>query len=126
MNSVALICECMEFCIYWIYLSDWQYCRIFLFCCRTCEGTSIVPNGPGYPTTLGPNQICTLRGAQAGNPLVSGEDYIVAAYTYSKANVWRNFGFEVSFPRLSTEFTFREQEELIHLFMWLHNISLLS
>lgn len=64
---------------------------------RTCDGPSIVPNGPGYPPVIGPNQICTLRGARPGNPLVIGEDYISAAFTYSKAHVWRNFGIEVSY-----------------------------
>ncbi|KAG0141461.1 hypothetical protein CROQUDRAFT_68265 [Cronartium quercuum f. sp. fusiforme G11] len=63
----------------------------------TCDGTSIVPNGGNYPPTLGPNQVCTLRGARPGIPLVSGEDYISASYTYSKSHVWRNFGIEVAY-----------------------------
>jgi ATP-binding cassette subfamily G (WHITE) protein 2 (SNQ2) len=28
-----------------------------------CVGSYIVPNGAGYPATLGENQICTLAGA---------------------------------------------------------------
>jgi ABC-type multidrug transport system permease subunit len=62
-----------------------------------CEGGFILPNGPGYPTTLGPNQICTLRGSKPGNPIVSGADYIAASFNYQTNNVWRNFGIEVSF-----------------------------
>ncbi|CAH7682783.1 pleiotropic drug resistance ABC transporter [Phakopsora pachyrhizi] len=59
-----------------------------------CNGASVIPNGPGYPDSLGANQICTLRGAQPGNPIVSGEAYISSSYKYSSAHVWRNFGIE--------------------------------
>lgn len=60
-----------------------------------CVGSYIVPNGPSYPQTLGPNQVCTLKGAQPGNPEVSGQDYISASFRYSSSDVWRNFGFLV-------------------------------
>ncbi|KAI9613839.1 hypothetical protein H4Q26_009689 [Puccinia striiformis f. sp. tritici PST-130] len=63
----------------------------------SCEGPYILPNGPGYPTTLGPNQICTLRGSRPGNPIVSGADYIRASFNYSTHNVWRNFGIECGY-----------------------------
>ncbi|KAH9815156.1 pleiotropic drug resistance ABC transporter [Melampsora americana] len=68
----------------------------------TCDGASVVPNGPSYPSTLGPNQICTLRGSRSGNPIVTGEDYISASFTYSKEHVWRNFGIEVAYFVLFT------------------------
>lgn len=80
----------------------------------TCDGASVVPNGPSYPSSLGPNQICTLRGARPGNPIVIGEDYISASYTYSKDNVWRNFGIEVAYFVLFT----------ICLFLAVENLSL--
>lgn len=62
-----------------------------------CVGPFILPNGPGYPTTLGPNQICTLRGSKPGNPLVSGTDYVRAAFNYSTGDVWRNFAIECGY-----------------------------
>lgn len=60
-----------------------------------CVGAYIVPNGPSYPQTLGPNQVCTLRGAEPGNPVVSGSAYIEQGYRYHPSDVWRNFGFLV-------------------------------
>ncbi|KAH9815155.1 CDR ABC transporter-domain-containing protein [Melampsora americana] len=80
----------------------------------TCDGASIVPNGPSYPSSLGPNQVCTLRGSRPGNPIVIGEDYISASYTYSKNNVWQNFRIEVAYFGLFT----------ICLFLAVENLSL--
>lgn len=71
--------------------------QIFDLYSRTCVGTSVVPRGPGFPTLVGPNQGCTMRGSIPGQPNVSGEAYIQASYTYSRQYIWRNFGFEVSF-----------------------------
>ncbi|PLW16746.1 hypothetical protein PCANC_12305 [Puccinia coronata f. sp. avenae] len=62
-----------------------------------CVGPYILPNGPDYPSTLGPNQICTLRGSQPGNPIVSGADYIRASFNYSTHHVWRNFGIQCGY-----------------------------
>ncbi|KAH9470966.1 hypothetical protein Pst134EA_004876 [Puccinia striiformis f. sp. tritici] len=63
----------------------------------SCEGPYILPNGPDYPTILGPNQICTLRGSKSGNPIVVGADYIRASFNYSTSNIWRNFGIECAY-----------------------------
>ncbi|KAI9610870.1 hypothetical protein H4Q26_008714 [Puccinia striiformis f. sp. tritici PST-130] len=63
----------------------------------SCEGPYILPNGPGYPAILGPNQICTLRGSKPGNPIVAGADYIRASFNYSTSNIWRNFGIECAY-----------------------------
>ncbi|KNE98935.1 hypothetical protein PSTG_07780 [Puccinia striiformis f. sp. tritici PST-78] len=63
----------------------------------SCEGPYILPNGPGYPAILGPNQICTLRGSKSGNPIVVGADYIRASFNYSTSNIWRNFGIECAY-----------------------------
>ncbi|EGG02894.1 uncharacterized protein MELLADRAFT_53287 [Melampsora larici-populina 98AG31] len=62
----------------------------------SCEGRSIIPNGLGYPPSLGPNQVCTLQGARPGEPVVRGEDYIHAA----------NMGIEISFFLLFLTFLF--------------------
>ncbi|EGG01152.1 uncharacterized protein MELLADRAFT_92660 [Melampsora larici-populina 98AG31] len=56
-----------------------------------CDGDSIIPRGPGYPSDLGANQVCIFAGARPGITNVRGEDHIVAAYSYKSENVWRNF-----------------------------------
>jgi ATP-binding cassette subfamily G (WHITE) protein 2 (SNQ2) len=56
-----------------------------------CEGIYITPIGPGYPATLGPNQVCTLAGATPGNPIVPGRDYIYASFRFEIAHQWRNW-----------------------------------
>ncbi|KDN40294.1 hypothetical protein RSAG8_08204, partial [Rhizoctonia solani AG-8 WAC10335] len=64
-----------------------------------CDGNYIIPHNVGdvtkYPTTLGPNQVCTLLGASPGQSQVSGDAYIGAGYEYQKAHIWRNFGIVV-------------------------------
>ena len=59
----------------------------------TCDGNYITPrNAPGqnvYPEGLGPNQVCTFYGAQPGNPVVSGKDYIDVGFQLHTADLWR-------------------------------------
>lgn len=66
-----------------------------------CNGVYITPYNVGsvtkYPTTLGPNQVCTLAGARAGQPSVPGADYLSAAFQYDVSTQWRNFGISVVF-----------------------------
>ncbi|CAH7677570.1 ABC-2 type transporter-domain-containing protein [Phakopsora pachyrhizi] len=62
-----------------------------------CTGTYVVPSGPGYPETLGPNQVCTLSGAKPGERFVSGEDYIHSSFRYASRDRWRNFLFEIAY-----------------------------
>ncbi|QRW26814.1 ABC transporter G family member 11 [Rhizoctonia solani] len=61
-----------------------------------CDGNYIIPHNVGditkYPTTLGPNQVCTLLGASPGQSQVSGDAYIAAGFEYQKAHIWRNLG----------------------------------
>lgn len=67
----------------------------------TCDGSYVTPRNVGavtkYPNDLGPNQVCTLQGAQPGNPIVSGRDYIRAGYQYEVDQQWRNFGILILF-----------------------------
>jgi ATP-binding cassette, subfamily G (WHITE), member 2, SNQ2 len=37
----------------------------------------------------GPNQICTLFGAQPGQSTVKGADYLSKGYSYHTADLWR-------------------------------------
>ena len=84
-----------------------------------CDGSYVVPrNGPGmtkYPyvipffdclqrptrcnrNSLGPNQVCTLFGAQAGSDVVIGDNYLEARYGITAADIWRrNFVMIVGF-----------------------------
>lgn len=39
--------------------------------------------------TLGPNQVCTLFGAQPGSDTVGGNDYLEAGYGITSADIWR-------------------------------------
>lgn len=77
-----------------------------------CEGPYVLPNGPGYPTTLGPNQICTLRGSKPGSPIVSGADYIRASFGYSTYDIWRNFAIECGYVVLFMTCLFLAVENL--------------
>ncbi|KAK5118312.1 hypothetical protein LTR62_002825 [Meristemomyces frigidus] len=52
---------------------------------------------PGYTPLPGNSFICSSKGAVAGQHTVSGDDYIMAAYTYTYAHVWRNFGILLGF-----------------------------
>ncbi|THH33132.1 hypothetical protein EUX98_g1017 [Antrodiella citrinella] len=58
-----------------------------------CNGAYVVPrNSPGsntYPDTLGPNQVCTLAGAEPGNTIVSGRSYLSAGYALDVSDLWR-------------------------------------
>lgn len=75
-----------------------------------CDGPYIVPrNGPGmtkYPFVisfigdqqrltyrnrdgLGPNQVCTLFGAQPGSDVIIGNNYLEAGFGITTADIWR-------------------------------------
>ncbi|KAF2791825.1 hypothetical protein K505DRAFT_351045 [Melanomma pulvis-pyrius CBS 109.77] len=59
----------------------------------TCEGTSLIPYGPGYDDIN--SQVCTLPGSQAGSTLVSGTEYIKLAFSYEVKDLWRNWGIMI-------------------------------
>ncbi|CEI61328.1 Brefeldin A resistance protein [Fusarium venenatum] len=56
----------------------------------SCEGQYLVPQGPGVQAQ---NQGCALAGSTRGSTTVSGADYIQQSFTYTRAHLWRNFGF---------------------------------
>ncbi|KAG9049169.1 hypothetical protein FS837_010988 [Tulasnella sp. UAMH 9824] len=61
-----------------------------------CAGKDITPrNAPGqdfYPEQLGPNQVCTFFGAQPGQTVVHGKDYIDVGFQLASSDLWkRNF-----------------------------------
>jgi hypothetical protein len=73
----------------WAAIMESEFSRISL----VCEGSFVVPrNGPGmdkYPNIVGPNQACTLYGAQPGATTISGSDYLKAAYLLDVNDLWR-------------------------------------
>ncbi|KAF5001042.1 hypothetical protein FDECE_11076 [Fusarium decemcellulare] len=55
-----------------------------------CIPPYLVPQGPNAESRY---QGCTLAGAQLGASSVAGSDYIKQSFTYTRAHLWRNFGF---------------------------------
>lgn len=78
----------------------------------TCDGSSVVPRGDGYPSIVGSNQVCTVRGSRPGLQTVSGADYIEAAFGYKKSDIWRNFGIICAFVALFQTLLFLAVEAL--------------
>ena len=52
----------------------------------TCEGTSLIPYGPGYNDIS--HQVCTLAGSHAGSLKVRGTDYIKTSFDYNTQFLW--------------------------------------
>ncbi|KAI9569434.1 pleiotropic drug resistance ABC transporter [Boletus coccyginus] len=86
--------------LFWIaYLNPLSYAwagameNEFMRTSLICDGSYVVPrNGPGmtkYPDDLGPNQVCTLFGAQPGSDVIIGNEYLAAAHGISTADIWR-------------------------------------
>ncbi|KAI2632390.1 ABC-2 type transporter [Hypoxylon sp. NC1633] len=56
-----------------------------------CVTPYLVPSqGPGLETQF---QSCTLAGSTPGSTVVNGGQYIQASFSYTRAHLWRNFGF---------------------------------
>ena len=55
-----------------------------------CVPPFLVPQGPGASPQY---QSCTLKGSEPGSTTVDGANYIDVAFSYSRAHLWRNFGF---------------------------------
>lgn len=55
-----------------------------------CEPPFLVPQGPGAEPQY---QSCALAGSEPGRTTVDGAAYIKTSYTYTRAHLWRNFGF---------------------------------
>jgi ATP-binding cassette, subfamily G (WHITE), member 2, SNQ2 len=56
----------------------------------TCTQESLIPSGPGYNSLE--NQVCTLPGSVPSVPTIPGTDYIITAFSYNPADLWRNWG----------------------------------
>lgn len=68
----------------------------------TCDTNYIIPHNipglvDGFSDGVGPNQMCALPGSTPGNAIVPGNDYMHAAFQYSKGHIWRNYGILIGF-----------------------------
>lgn len=55
-----------------------------------CVSPYLVPQVPGAESQY---QTCALKGSQPGSTVVDGANYIQASFKYTRAHLWRNFGF---------------------------------
>jgi len=87
--------------IFWINPVSYAYEAVLTneFYGRTmeCAPSQLVPAGPGLDPRY---QTCALAGSQPGSTTVTGNEYYSAAFTYSRSNLWRNFGVVVAFTVL--------------------------
>ncbi|KAH7348031.1 multidrug resistance protein CDR2 [Pyrenochaeta sp. MPI-SDFR-AT-0127] len=56
-----------------------------------CVGPNIIPGGPGYGLGEGGQSCAGVRGAQAGETSLTGDQYL-AALSFSHSHIWRNVG----------------------------------
>ncbi len=59
-----------------------------------CEPPFLVPQGPGAAPQY---QSCTIQGSRPGRTNVLGADHIRVAFSYERANLWRNVGIVFAF-----------------------------
>ena len=59
-----------------------------------CVPPYLVPLGPGATPE---HQSCLIRGSQPGQTVVNGANYIMTAFTYTRAHLWRNIGIMIAF-----------------------------
>jgi ATP-binding cassette subfamily G (WHITE) protein 2 (SNQ2) len=62
-----------------------------------CAPEQLVPQGPGIDPAF---QGCALTGATPNSNAVSGADYLQTSFSYSRSNLWRNFGIVIAFTVL--------------------------
>ncbi|KAL8740759.1 MAG: hypothetical protein Q9190_006573, partial [Brigantiaea leucoxantha] len=62
-----------------------------------CSPQQLVPQGPGVQPQY---QGCAISGASVGSTTVTGEQYLGTTYSYSRSNLWRNFGVIIAYAVL--------------------------
>ncbi|QIW97286.1 hypothetical protein AMS68_002804 [Peltaster fructicola] len=83
--------------LYWINPLSYSFEAVLAneFGYRTieCAPSQLIPQGPG----IDPNyQGCAVAGAAVNGKSVAGETYISTQYSYSRNNIWRNFGVVIA------------------------------
>jgi ATP-binding cassette subfamily G (WHITE) protein 2 (SNQ2) len=82
-----------------IWINPVQYCFEALMANEfynlqiQCQPPYLVPQGPSATQQ---HQSCLIQGSQPGQTVVQGSNYIQAAFTYSRAHLWRNFGIIIA------------------------------
>ncbi|KAL2838950.1 ABC-2 type transporter-domain-containing protein [Aspergillus pseudodeflectus] len=64
---------------------------------RTFECGLYMPDGPGYEDTPRSAQICSGRGAVAGQEYIDGDAYLNTSFEYYRSHLWRNYGIILAF-----------------------------
>ncbi|KAJ5612686.1 ABC multidrug transporter atrF [Penicillium lagena] len=62
-----------------------------------CNPSQLVPQGPGVDPRY---QGCALTGSQLGHTSVSGDQYLMANFEFTRSHLWRNFGVVIAFTVL--------------------------
>ncbi|KAF2499776.1 hypothetical protein BU16DRAFT_480695 [Lophium mytilinum] len=62
-----------------------------------CDPSQLVPQGPGIDPA---HQGCSLTGAGVNANEVTGSDYLQTTFSYTRSNLWRNFGVIIAFTVL--------------------------
>ncbi|KAG9009142.1 hypothetical protein FRB94_012414 [Tulasnella sp. JGI-2019a] len=90
----------MQVFLYWIYyINPMAYAfnglmeNEFKHVNLECDGNYVTPrNAPGqttYPSTVGPNQVCTFFGGQPAQEAVQGSNYIDVGYGLQVSDLWK-------------------------------------
>lgn len=59
-----------------------------------CDPSMLVPSGPNINPRY---QSCALTGSVPGSPTVSGSAYLETSFSYTRSDLWRNFGVVIAF-----------------------------
>lgn len=64
---------------------------------RIFSCAQFVPTGPDYESLQPRQRVCSVSGAEPGQPFVDGTAYLVESYGYLASHKWRNFGLLLVF-----------------------------
>lgn len=64
---------------------------------RRYSCAQFIPFGPGYENASGLERLCATKGAEPGLDYVDGRQFLITAYNYQPANLWRNIGILLAF-----------------------------
>lgn len=62
-----------------------------------CSPSMLVPQGPGVDPRY---QGCSLPGSHLGSTSVSGKDYLLTSFQFTRHHLWRNWGVVIAFTVL--------------------------
>ncbi|SPO02034.1 probable ATP-binding multidrug cassette transport protein [Cephalotrichum gorgonifer] len=87
--------------LYWVNPISYSFEGVLSneFSMRTmeCAPGQLVPQGPGVQPEF---QGCAISGASVNAHSVPGDDYLDVTYSYTRSNLWRNYGVVIAFAVL--------------------------